>query len=303
MEHSTGWPPPAPPEPGQQARRSPPLGIIILSGVAVLLLMAGGGLIYYSVAVQPALFHAQATATALARFQQTARANATVTAQVFATAQAAANATATAQAIATAQAAATATARQAIYTQATRGAPAFEDSLSGPNVNSWDAGTDSNGNSCAFTGGAYHISELQQKNSLFCLAEGSNFGNFAFQVQMAITGGDGGGIVFRASSTGVKDYAFLLYQDGTFDFIVSIDGSHSRSLRSGFSPIINAGLNRSNELTVVARGHTFYLYVNKHYLANADDSTYASGAIGLVASDLTKATDVAFQDAQVWTLS
>ncbi len=153
MENSTGGQPVLTPSgTQQQRRRSLPLSVIILSGVIVLLLIAGGGLIYYSTIVQPALFHAQATATALARVQQTARANATDTAVAFATSQAEANATATAQAIATAQAEATATARQAIYTQATQGTPAFNDSLAGPNVNNWGVGTDSSGDGGAFTG-------------------------------------------------------------------------------------------------------------------------------------------------------
>jgi hypothetical protein len=311
MEHSTGGqlfpappPPPGPPgPPPPPPRRSLPLSIIILAGIIVLLLIAGGGLIYYGTVVQPGIFHAQATATALARLQQTARANATATAVAFATAQAQANATATAQAIATVQAEATATARQAIYTQATQGTPAFNDSLAGPNVNNWDVGTNNNGESCAFTGGAYHISETQQNYNFICLAEGTSFSNFAFQMRMTIIKGDGGGMLFRGNGTNDTDYEFLIQEDGTYDFSVRLDKTHTRTLASGYSSIINTGLNQSNELTVVARGHSFYLYVNGQYLANASDSTYASGAIGLAATDVTKATEVAFQDARVWTLS
>lgn len=306
MEHSTPgqlFPaPPGPPPPSPPPRRSLSLSIIILTGVIVLLLIAGGGLIYYSTVVQPGIFHAQATATALARLQQTAHANATSTAVAFATSQAQANATATAQAIATAQAEATATARQAIYTQATQGTPAFSDSLAGPNVNNWDVGTDSNGNGCAFTGGALHFSEAQQNNGFTCLAEGTSFSDFAYQVRMTIIKGDGGGMVFRASTSGIMEYEFDVYEDGTYDFVVWFSGSHSRTLASGFSPIIHTGLNQSNELTVVARGHSFYLYANGQYLATVNDTTYASGAIGLVVGALTKATEVAFQNAQVWTL-
>ncbi len=305
MEHSTGGQLfPAPPEPPPPPpRRRLPLSIILLVGIIVLLLIAGGGLIYFSAVVQPDMFHAQATATALARLQQTARANATSTAIAFATAQAQANATATAQAIATAQAEATTTARQTIYMQATQGTPAFNDSLAGPNVNNWDVGTNTNGESCAFTGGAYHISETQQNYNFICLAEGTSFSNFAFQVRMTIIKGDSGGMLFRGNGVNDTDYELLLQENGTYDFSVRLDKTRSRTLASGFSPIINTGLNQSNELTVVARGHSFYLYVNGQYLANADDGTYASGPIGLVAGDVTKATEVAFQNARVWTLS
>ncbi len=119
---------------------------------------------------------------------------------------------------------------------------------------------------------------------------------------MTIIRGDGGGMIFRATP-GSRVYEFLVHQDGTYDFVVWLDSTHTRTLFSGFSPIIHTGLNQPNELTIVARSQTFYLYANKQYLANVRDGTYASGAIGLVASDITKTTEVAFQNAQVWTLS
>lgn len=302
MENNTGGQPFLTP-PVPQPRHSLSLCVIILVSMIVLLLIAGSGLIYYSTVIQPALFHAQATATALARYQQTAQANATSTAQAFATSQAEANATATVQALATAQAASTATMLQAIYTQATQGTPAFNDSLAGPNVNNWNVGTGSSGESCAFTGGAFQISESQQNYNFICLAEGSSFSNFAFQVRMTMIKGDGGGMLFRGNGANYTDYEFLIQEDGTYSFSVRLDKTHSHTLANGYSPNINTGLNQSNVLTVVARGHSFYLYVNGQYLVNASDSIYASGAIGLEASDVTKATEVAFQHAQVWTLS
>src|SRR5207249_2057122 len=154
----------------------------------------------------PNQIHAQATSTAVAKITGTAQSNATATAQVKATSQAQANATSTAQALSNAQATSTATALQDIYTRATSGTPALNDPLSHQDANNWEVDTKEGGGGCAFTGGSYHASMPQAGFFSSCYAQGSNFSNFAFQVEMKILKGDRGGIIFRSDSAATKFY-------------------------------------------------------------------------------------------------
>jgi hypothetical protein len=55
-------------------------------------------------------------------------------------------------------------------------------------------------------------------------------------------------------------------------------------------------------LGVVARGNTLRLYINKQQVASVTNSTYASGQLGVIAYNTGQSVDVAFTNAQVWTL-
>jgi|SRR5579859_1304881 len=69
------------------------------------------------------------------------------------------------------------------------------------------------------------------------------------------------------------------------------------------SSAINTGLNQLNLLTVIARGSTFYLYVNKQYLTSVDDSASSIGAIGVFGENVSGGqVDMAFSEIQVWKL-
>jgi hypothetical protein len=174
--------------------------------------------------------NATAQALATARVQSTERANnlsATATGQVLATAQAGIEASATAQVQATASAiaatdlaTATVTALQDMYTQATSGTPVLNDSLSDNSGKyNWDEGQGQTINTgCAFTDGAYQVSESQPGYLQPCFAEATHFSNFAYQVQMTITDGNlaQGGIVFRANSATGQYYLFRIGVDGSY---------------------------------------------------------------------------------------
>lgn len=278
-------------------------GTMVLVGVlAALLILAGSGLIYYSAVFHPAQLHAEATATVQAIYTQQAHMTATANAQATGTAIAEANATATANAQATAQAVATATAEANIYAQATNGAPVLVDPLSYPN--NWANEYGVSGGGCNFTAGAYHITEPTKGYFLFCPAQGSNYSNLTFQVNIDMISGDFAGIGIRANDAAGSAYYFTLYVDGSYDFSVwkNNNGDDSRSLQSGNSPSIKSGHNNINLVTIIARNHTFYLYVNKHFIASAQDSSLSSGEIGLFAGDQTHSADVAFSNAKVWRL-
>src|SRR5438477_9355235 len=126
-------------------------GLVIPLIVLALLIIGGSGLLFYTTIIQPQHVHAEATSTAVAKVTETVHSNAMGTAQTAATAQVVANATATIQAQAMAKASATTTALQAIYTQATSGAPALDDALSHQDLNQWEEDNKAGGGGCAFT--------------------------------------------------------------------------------------------------------------------------------------------------------
>ena len=296
-------PPPSPPQ------RQPPRsgrglsrGMIALIVLALLLMCGGVGLIYYTTVSHPAQLHAQATATAQTQQTREAQATAQANAQATGTAVAYANATATAQAQATAEVVATATALQNIYNSATAGAPALNDALSGNTASNWDEDQAQGGGGCTFTGGAYHASLFSRGFYFPCFARNTNFSDLAFQVQMTITQGDAGGLIFRANSSANKFYIFLLGSDGTYDLFISQDNNHSLELAYGSSPAIHKYAGHTNLITAIARGNNIYLYVNKQYISSVSDATYKSGQIGVFAEDRTNPTNVAFSNAQVWKL-
>ncbi len=296
-------PPPStvPQRPPDQQRRGFSTGMrVLLAVVALLIILSGVGLIYYATVYHPNQLHAQATGTAQTILTQQAQATATQQANLNATATAQTNGTATAIAVVTAQAQATATELQNMYTQATSGTPAFSDPLSS-NTNNWDEGSGSNGDTCSFTGGAYHVTEPSPKFYFVCFANSTNFSNFAFQVKMDITKGDAGGLLFRGDKNNFRTYRFGITKDGFYYLNLVQDSTHSRNLLSN-NAVINTGLNQTNLLTVIARGGSIYLYINQQYVDNIDDGTYSSGQIGLFAQDNGSPTDVAFTNAQVWTL-
>ncbi len=255
--------------------------VIILLIVIVLFLLGGSGLIYYVGVYQPQKIHADATATVNVQITGTAQANAQATANALATSQAQANATATSQASATAVASATATALQAILSQATSGNPTLNDPLSAPSSNKWDqlsASNSTQSGSCAYTGGAYH-SRMPTKGFFQpCYAQAPTFSNFAYQVQMTITQGDEGGILFRADTANSKFFLFRISQSGAYDLYLYVDnqGTHAKSLLSNSASPFKKGLNQPNTVTVVARGGSIYFYINGQYLDGVSRSSKVS---------------------------
>ncbi len=184
------------------------------------------------------------------------------------------------------------------------GTLALDDSLAYNNGYKWGEDTNNQGGTCAFTGGAYHIGESGQGQTVNCIASASNFADFAYEVKMTIIKGDAGGIIFRADVANSKSYYFRIGQDGSYALELFTDNvlSHAQILKSGSNSIINTGTNQSNLIAVVAQGTNINLYVNLHLIYSVSDSTYSQGQIGLIAEDINSPTEVAFSNARVWTL-
>jgi hypothetical protein len=275
-------------------------GLLILTSSALLVLLTTGQA--YS------LLHAQATANARATFgaHTTAAAQAAGTARALATQQASIYATATALGQATAQSdqlTATATTLNDRLSQITQGKAAFSDSLSDASgQGAWDQGDPTAGTGCLFSNGSYQASSGRPGFLQPCIARATSFSNFVYQVQMTITRGSQGGLLFRADATSQSYYLFRIGIDGSFALDL-YQGSSGRTLLNGYSSAITTGLTQTNMLSVLADQSTLVLYVNEQVVASLSDTSLSAGQIGVVAIDYGLPTVAEFSDASVWTLA
>lgn len=175
------------------------------------------------------------------------------------------------------------------YAQATSGTPVLDDPLNDNSQgNAWNID-----NHCGFTGGEYHVTNNQSNSFEVCFAA-PTFNNFAFQVQMTILQGDGGGIVFRTGGANAFGYRFFLGLN-YFDL-------HYGNTLLASSSSFRANLNQTYLLTAIAVRNTISLYLDKQLVTTVEDNSASSGDIGLMAVDFSNNADVAFSNAQVWNL-
>ncbi|HYK86148.1 MAG TPA: family 16 glycoside hydrolase [Ktedonobacteraceae bacterium] len=188
------------------------------------------------------------------------------------------------------------------YAEATNGNPVLFDTLKAQDKNDWDTGTWHHGDSCSFHDGAYHIKSVEQEYYSWCIAEIPVFRDFAYQVQMKIMEGDGGGLVFRSEGKVGNYYYFHVGQDGSYGLSIFVAKGQPIDVVKGTSTSIKTGLGQANMLCVVVRGSDIAMYVNRQAVAEVIDTVYSSGQIGVVADEDSKTTDVAYTNAQVWAL-
>jgi hypothetical protein len=273
------------PTPPQRPRRTGRI-LAIIGGVVVLLIIAG---IIFAVAANnnAATAHVNATATAV---KGTAQANTAATASANATVSA--NATASAVASATA-----ATALTNPYPPG-GGTLAINDPLTDNSQgNNWY----DNGTACTFTGGAYQVAISQSGFVQDCLTQAKHFSDFAYQVQMTITQGDAGGVVFRADDANNNYYYFRIDLSGNYE-LDNFDSSGGHKINGGTSSAIKTQLNQPNIIGIVAQGNTIDAYVNMQHIATFHDSKLVQGRVGVAAEDVNNTTTVSFGNLKVWIL-
>lgn len=184
-----------------------------------------------------------------------------------------------------------------LYSQATSGQPVLNDSLSTNDTDNWEVQNTIYG-ACIFTAGAYHAIARPLLNGAYGCFYPTYYDNLAFQAEMTILqGGGGGGLLFRSGGgpdTNGFGYQFGLYQDHVALWYAG------KQLIS--STAFKAQVNRTYLLTVIARGNTINAYVDKQWVGSAEDNTASTGKIGLAAYGQNNLTEVAFSNAEVWTL-
>jgi 3-keto-disaccharide hydrolase len=311
------WPPPPRPRP----HRSRVSLVAQVSAIVLALLLVISGLVFiiYSATVG---YHGtlRAVATSEARATQyvvgTAQAQQQATAQTLSTAQAYINTTATAQTIQAAQATAaidnataTATSLSDLLTQATGKTPTLDDSLSdNSGTGKWDEGNTINtsvaSTGCAFKDGVYHVTEAQQGFLQPCIAENTDFSNFVYQVQVTLDQGNQGqaGLLFQVDSTNKAYYFFYIGSDGSYELDLYSSSGQVTTLTRSINAAITTGLGQSNQLSVLAKNGTYYLYANGQYLVTVTNTSLSSGKIGLAVVNQDTPVDAEFSAVQVWKL-
>jgi hypothetical protein len=260
---------------------------VVLATLALLLILAsiGIGASYYQITSNTS--NASATATAQAR-------NTSIPAALTATAQARNTSI---------PAALTATVTEAysLYAQATAGVPFIKAALSSSVPGPWARDVEKDA-SCTFTTQDYHIA-VQKQGFKICFAPDTTLTDFTFQVQMTIIKGERGGIVFRItpSQNSVDAYYFEINSNGRYS-LFRVQSNTANVLAADTSPLIKTGLDQPNMLTAIVRGSSIIIFINRQYVASVTDPTYKSGLIGLIAQTDQQATEVAFSDAEVWTV-
>lgn len=252
--------------------------IVLLLGLALFVLLGSLGLFTLLRTNQMTTGNA---ANAVATLVQAKYATATIQARVAATV--------------------TATTAYNHYVQATSGTPGLDDPLSDNSKgNRWYEGTFSFG-TCFFQGAAYHAIAKAGYYSAACTGF-VPLRDFAFQVQVAIVRGDGGGgIAFRLNANGA--YLFEITPQGSYTlFKNDFHRNTFIPLLTGSSTAIIKGLNQFNLVAAVTQGDTIELFINHHYVGYVQDATYSEGYVGIWALAARNPVEVVLRNAKVWAL-
>jgi eukaryotic-like serine/threonine-protein kinase len=315
--------------PPEQRRQSAGHRVIIPFLLVLLLIAVSTGLFFFiraqgyksgnATPTSPATKNQTASSlTALAQRQMsTVQAQQTSSAQINATNVAAtvnANATATINAIATdvvathaagtATAVAFATATVTTYYNklGVSGLPGFDDPLhDNSQGNRWDVVNLQDG-SCGFTQDIYYASTTANTFAP-CFAETPRFSTMVYQITQTISKGDQGGITFCGDSQAGNYYAFTISASGSYSLVVYQDYQVIDTLAQGTSTAIHTGAGQYNLLAVRVVNGVITMFINMQSLPPVNNSTYTTGAIGVIAVSSNNATLVEFTNAEVWKLS
>ena len=74
------------------------------------------------------------------------------------------------------------------------------------------------------------------------------------------------------------------------------------TLTRSINAAITTGLGQSNQLSVLAKNGTYYLYANGQYLVTVTNTSLSSGKIGLAVVNQDTPVDAEFSAVQVWKL-
>ncbi len=163
----------------------------------------------------------------------------------------------------------------------------------------------STSNGCTIVNGNYESSAQPSAGSVIvnqCQAAKANYVDFVYQVDMTMTRSETAGMFFRSNSVLNAVYLFEVNSDNTYYL-----NSSTQSFSAQNKLVSQASFSgqTTNTLTVIARGHDIYLFINRHFLAHTSDATSGSGQIGLFveARDTDKGGAAAdFSNLKIWKL-
>jgi len=175
----------------------------------------------------------------------------------------------------------------------------LQDDFSDPN-SGWETG-DYDGGSLRYAGGAYAVVSTQEGRMMWGVAN-RNFADLvidvdATQIVAPSNDNNGYGVFCRVQPGSTGDgYALLISGDGYYTIQRITNGDYEPLVDWTTSGAIRQG-NATNHIRAVCNGTYLALSVNGVLLAEANDATYASGDIALVAGTLeTEPTEIHFDN-------
>jgi hypothetical protein len=145
--------------------------------------------------------------------------------------------------------------------------------------NSWE-----NNANCNFTDKGYIASDSQQNTYQSCLAAGTaNFRNFTYEVEMTITKGDCGGLIFRSDDALTRFYYFRVCQGGYYDLSsIGKDAASSQTLINYSPSGFPVNLQQTTQIAVKANASwnrnecRLFTGKNRRYSRRDHQSNYGS---------------------------
>jgi basic secretory peptidase family protein len=147
--------------------------------------------------------------------------------------------------------------------------------------------------SCGYQGASYTVNTGTTNTFLPCASNTLVGHNFAYQADMTITEGDGGGLIGRG--VGSKGMRFRVGSDGSFD----LTNGQTTLISSASNTAIKQG-KQTNTLLMAVEDKETYLYVNGHYLGHASDTYTGGGYFGFMAVNFGKTTSIKYQNVKIW---
>ena len=82
-----------------------------------------------------------------------------------------------------------------------------------------------------------------------------------------------------------------------------MNGSTSQTLQSGTTKLMHKGYGAQNQLTLIAIGSLFYVYLNQKLVMKATDQTLTIGGLSLLVESETAPTEAVFSQAVAWNIA
>jgi hypothetical protein len=161
----------------------------------------------------------------------------------------------------------------------------FADDFSDP-TSGWEVGS-YEGGSVGYAEGAYAVSSTSQGNFMWGIAN-QNFSDVdlevdATQISAPVNNNNGYGVYCRLQPNSSEGYLLRISGDGYAAIHISANGTVTPLVDWTATPAVIQG-SATNHIRAVCSGSTLQLYANGQLVAEATDSTFASGDISFTAT-------------------
>jgi hypothetical protein len=168
----------------------------------------------------------------------------------------------------------------------------------------WQEGT-TNGTTCRFTGGQYHVTKAS--GSALCIPQSPAIAlqNLTFEANLTLQSGTYMGLATRIDPQLGTGYLFVVGTDGTYAInkvnIKATGSGQVQQLSQGFSPALPIGANQV-KMAVAVRGAQLSLFVNDQQIISINDSKLNNAGGISVFVNGNSPLNLAVSNVRVWKL-